>query len=343
MANRTCWAASIGGCSGKISGEHVISHSILRAALEFDRRLSLLHITIKRTLREQSIKSATVNRLCVRHNSQLSNLDAEALRFFRAMLRAIDPKQPRETFESSIPREERFDGRLLERWALKTFLNMCFHRGFTNDPESKGIIDLVNETLVNAVFQGTPLYGGQGIYLIGRPLPRGVDRKHAYTPIEVSVLEAVGSRPHPTQAGETEQFIRAPVYMVVSIGPIQFVIFANITSMPQSDWTQMVESFARSGNMPPGAMYHPPLITLEWHDENVPDNALIGEEVLPWKPKPDSTEPGIIDCEPVPGRLILAAIINWQYPPTSAPAGFALNSWMRHAWESLSDPGPTPA
>ena len=210
MANRTCWAASIGGCSGKISGEHVISHSILRAALEFDRRLSLLHITIKRTLREQSIKSATVNRLCVRHNSQLSNLDAEALRFFRAMLRAIDPKQPRETFESSIPREERFDGRLLERWALKTFLNMCFHRGFTNDPESKGIIDLVNETLVNAVFQGTPLYGGQGIYLIGRPLPRGVDRSSAYAD-EVSD-EAVGSRPDPMNRQTEAIYSRAGLH-----------------------------------------------------------------------------------------------------------------------------------
>ncbi|MGO9718955.1 MAG: hypothetical protein ACLPV2_18495 [Steroidobacteraceae bacterium] len=343
MANRTCWAASIGGCSGTISGEHVISRSILRAALEFDRRLSLLHITIKRTLREQSIKSSTVNRLCVRHNSQLTDLDSEALRFFRAMLRAIDPKQPKEAFESSMPREERFDGRLLERWALKTFLNMCFHRGFTNDPESKGIVGLVNDTLINAVFQGTPLYGGQGVYLIGQPVPRGLNRVSAYTPIEVSVLEAVGSDSDPTQAGAKAPFIRAPVYMAVSIGPIQFVIVANITSMPQNDWTQMVESFARSGNMPPGGMYHPPLITLEWRDENVPDNALIREEVLPWKPKSESTEPGIIDCGQIPGRLILAAIINWHNPPTSAPAGFALNSWMKHAWEYLSDPAPTPA
>jgi hypothetical protein len=333
MANRTCWAASIGGCSATMSGDHVVSRSIMRAMLEFDRRLSPLSITIKRTLREQSIKSATVNRLCVTHNSQLSNLDAEALRFTRAMLRAIDPKQTKETFESAMPREERFDGRLLERWALKTFLNMCFQRGFTKDPESKGLVGLVNETLVNAVFQGKPLYGGQGIYLTGRPVPRVLARQAAYTPFEVNVLEANTTPPHP---------LHAPVSMAVSVGPIQFEIIANVTDMPQSDWSQMVAGVARSGYMPPSAMYHPPAISLEWHDENISDNASIGEEVLPWKPKPDSTEPGIIDCEPVPGRLILLAVINWQYGPMSVPAGFALNSWMKHAWEYLSQPGPTP-
>lgn len=113
---RKCLFASTNNCGGGISGDHLISAAVLR-------RITTDKITIsgKEFSRSVSINSSSlkVKRLCRRHNTALSPLDAQAGRFFNAVQSA------EETLASGISPTQRlhlFDGFDIERWLLKTLL-----------------------------------------------------------------------------------------------------------------------------------------------------------------------------------------------------------------------------
>ena len=112
MAAR-CWASMLGGCD-RISGEHVISRSVLEDVGPAPVIVECVH---RVPPGQYSVNSLTANILCRKHNSQLSPLDATAGLIAAFMLTSGD----------ALPgRVLKVDGNLLERWLAKTVINYMF-------------------------------------------------------------------------------------------------------------------------------------------------------------------------------------------------------------------------
>ncbi len=119
-----CWAAALGGCGGGISREHLIS-----AGLWTGDMLTVVGYpwcrTEPKTVPVQTLVSKI---LCRVHNSALSEIDAAAKRAFHAIRAGQALGNRRHAL--GIPKKrwkyQRFgvDGTLLERWFLKTAINM---------------------------------------------------------------------------------------------------------------------------------------------------------------------------------------------------------------------------
>jgi hypothetical protein len=118
FANERCYAAPLNDCSKKITGEHTLSHSVLRelsptGVIEVNGLLS-------RPLEQfvsVPISGFTCNILCDRHNSALSPLDAIGNRFFRSF-KTINAEL---SDKSKKPRSRPylFNGHDIERYILK--------------------------------------------------------------------------------------------------------------------------------------------------------------------------------------------------------------------------------
>lgn len=117
-----CWANSLGNCDKKISGEHLISGSILES-----------NITIvgfpwckdsPKTIGSASLRS---NILCTKHNSDLSDCDNEILTFKKAnneFNRRMDIFIKHGFQKKKTPIIYNINGNLLEKWFCKTLINI---------------------------------------------------------------------------------------------------------------------------------------------------------------------------------------------------------------------------
>lgn len=106
-----CYAAELGGCSGKISREHYFSESIWHLLAGNDSLTAEGFTWIPDGESKKLSPNALASKiLCSAHNSQLHRFDTEALRFFRAL-----------RYESSDLITQ-IDGYLLERWFLKLLI-----------------------------------------------------------------------------------------------------------------------------------------------------------------------------------------------------------------------------
>jgi len=101
----------MGNCAGKISREHYFSDSLYKL-LAGGESLTIegAHWLTSGSSVELAPSALTAKVLCEHHNSSLSILDAEALRFF-LLLR----------YETTAE-QEHIDGELLERWYLKVLI-----------------------------------------------------------------------------------------------------------------------------------------------------------------------------------------------------------------------------
>jgi hypothetical protein len=118
----TCWAKSLGGCSPIQSREHYISKGLFEGDA-----VKLIGLPwCKFEEKTIGLASASTKILCKTHNERLSNLDDEAIRAFTS-IREIFLLQSRQKLLS--PRfwkvqTWKVNGRLLERWFLKTAINL---------------------------------------------------------------------------------------------------------------------------------------------------------------------------------------------------------------------------
>ena len=120
MGNK-CWAASLGGCAGKPSREHIVSSAFFEGgnvtAAGFD--------WTGEKVQEISLKSAVAKVLCMRHNNQLSELDTEIKKIgksFKEFTRTVVTDT--EQLKSPNQFVAKVNGTLFERWLLKTTLNV---------------------------------------------------------------------------------------------------------------------------------------------------------------------------------------------------------------------------
>lgn len=166
-----CWARCLGGCEGKISGEHIITQSVWK-----DDRIFVQGLQWCPSYKEISVRNFTSNILCERHNSRLSDIgvDGGGSSAFDAFRQAGKVHGQRSANIEAGFRTGRFDiceydldGRLLERWFLKTLINM----------ELAGDQELIvgpyvahaerpHCDLVEIVYGLRPFSGGSGLYFL---------------------------------------------------------------------------------------------------------------------------------------------------------------------------------
>lgn len=112
-----CFLEGFGECVGKISGEHYISETVLKAITpQGNVSIGGLAWQPERdTLKSYGVASIQSKILCRSHNSLLSDLDDEAGKLTRHIV-AVD-KDP-----NSVPHDVQFDGEKIQRWMLKTLI-----------------------------------------------------------------------------------------------------------------------------------------------------------------------------------------------------------------------------
>jgi hypothetical protein len=121
-----CWASGLGGCAGKLSREHLVTESFWQG-----ENISVVGFPWCKTNPKEVGTAAIVSKvLCRSHNSALSPVDAAGAHAFREF-EAAETLMGR---RRRLPEREWFrhcfevDGSLLERWFLKTAINLSLVR-----------------------------------------------------------------------------------------------------------------------------------------------------------------------------------------------------------------------
>ena len=124
-----CWAASLGGCGGTITREHLATESL------FGTRIRVHGGFFGTPPVETSIRKLTANILCRDHNKELGRTaDAAALRLFRHFKASHHPLQLPGSRILRPPVERRVSGVNFGRWLCKTHCNFMVANGMTPDP-----------------------------------------------------------------------------------------------------------------------------------------------------------------------------------------------------------------
>lgn len=166
-ANARCYAAPLNDCSTKITGEHTLSHSVLRELSP----TGIIEVNgLPRRPQEEfvsvPISGFTCNVLCDRHNGALSPLDSVGYRFFKS-LRAINAEL-RDKSKKPRTRPYLFNGHDIERYIL----NALCGDGFASKMNSlRGRIMGWHSSAqwVRILYGLEPLPAGWGLYLAATP------------------------------------------------------------------------------------------------------------------------------------------------------------------------------
>jgi hypothetical protein len=118
----TCWAACLGNCSDKISREHVVSK-----ALFLGDQVAVHGFSWCPEPKTIGLANLTAKILCTKHNSDLSELDSAAGSAFSAMREMMHLSNVRAGLKPHYWKVQRYfvDGPALERWFLKTLINLA--------------------------------------------------------------------------------------------------------------------------------------------------------------------------------------------------------------------------
>jgi hypothetical protein len=120
--HQKCYANTRGGCCTKISGEHYVSHGLIKLYGNNDPAYTIQHRTGKGVGYPVRPKNFVANILCQAHNSALSPADDAALEF-ASFLRRIALQYDAGAGEWGDAEEITISGDDMQRWVLKLFLN----------------------------------------------------------------------------------------------------------------------------------------------------------------------------------------------------------------------------
>ena len=116
-----CWANCLGDCAEGMSQEHLVSECL------FEGDINVMGLPwCKDAHRKMRIETLTDNILCRRHNTALSDVDNAAKHTLDTIGEAVDLYEKRKNVITRhwTIRYFETDMLLLERWALKTLLNI---------------------------------------------------------------------------------------------------------------------------------------------------------------------------------------------------------------------------
>lgn len=266
-----CWARSLGGCDFK-SKEHPFSESIMDGEWP-----------VIRDGRRLLTRWVSVGNLCSKHNSDLSDLDAEAKRFFEAQAAvAGNPK-----FLNRYPDRGTtfFDGWKLERFFAKVLIGFA-EAGIGFDHSKGPVFFEKKQELVNYVFGQShepPRYP-YGLWIRQAPKPWQMERNVIRTQIAMRQLAWWD-----VQGGHWSKLHQCPVWLMlkyVGVMPVQFGLF-DLWPAPD-DYKQDFDPRGESVPLP-GAMkdYRP----IKFGFETSPDAEPTAEPPyvfeITWKPDAD--------------------------------------------------------
>lgn len=158
----TCWAGCLGGCSQVQSREHYVSKGLFNG-----KSIKLSGLPWCK-LEEKTIglASAASKMLCKTHNERLSTLDEEAIRAFDALreIFSLQARQKKLKARNWKVRTWRLNGPLLERWFLKTLINLAQVQtqaiAWPNATEPR----VPSREAVEACFGQRPILSPRGLY-----------------------------------------------------------------------------------------------------------------------------------------------------------------------------------
>jgi hypothetical protein len=161
-----CWAACLGDCSGKISREHIVT-----AGLFLDDKITVQGPPwCRNEPKEIGLAALTKKNLCTKHNSDLSGVDNAGISSMNVLREATELTNLRIKYKITRPRIKRFqiDGRALERWFLKTFINIAFKQAYPIGRDSAQPW-IPSCDLVEIAFGQKQFEPKAGLYFLGEP------------------------------------------------------------------------------------------------------------------------------------------------------------------------------
>lgn len=161
-----CWASALNECSQDQSREHLVSASIFPGA----KAISVSGFPwCKGETRMIGLANLTSKILCTKHNSLLSPLDVAAGNAFRKLNESAILSNKRLSIQSSKFKVRHFhlDGLKLERWLLKTLINLCNNTEYFLEPNLK-IPGIPSQHQIQICFGKASFLGKSGLYLTTR-------------------------------------------------------------------------------------------------------------------------------------------------------------------------------
>ncbi len=158
---KKCWAACLGDCSDKQSGEHIVTAGIFSS-----HSVTVQGFSWCNAPKEIGLPSLVKNVLCTYHNSRLSPLDNTVIQVFDALGKAVQLSDVRSNLAPRRWRTEHFDvdGTNLERWCLKTLITLSIGGTSPLGPHSKDA-DTPYENLVRICFGMERFRPPKGLYV----------------------------------------------------------------------------------------------------------------------------------------------------------------------------------
>jgi hypothetical protein len=162
---KNCWAAHLGNCSHGMSREHIVSMNLF--SYDPPRGIEVSGFPwLGDEKKILPIGALTSNILCERHNNALSVADVEGGNLFHAFQEISHAENMIKSKTSPVSfRQYKLDGRLLERWFLKTTINfMCQQKYPIGDGEP--VSGMPSTELVEIAFGERSFKAQCGLYLI---------------------------------------------------------------------------------------------------------------------------------------------------------------------------------
>jgi hypothetical protein len=160
---KDCWANSLGDCSGRISGEHLVSQGLFDVGGVIVRGLPWC----KNESKTIGLSSLVKNTLCTEHNSRLSEADESAKRL-RDRLRVMAGSVANESVADlhQLPAGH-INGFSIERWCAKTIIN--FAAGTVTRIGNSWHRGKPSRSLTEIVFGLKQFEPQAGLYWVGAP------------------------------------------------------------------------------------------------------------------------------------------------------------------------------
>lgn len=154
-----CYMKELGSCDGGISGEHLITESIM-LLLKGDDDFSISGVPwlASGETRIISPKNLTANCLCRKHNSALSLLDTAALYFFTALKSCLEREAQSVRYLVC--------GHDIERWLLKTVKAMAVSKNLARGGERLSGAFSRDTELLNMLDDPTNWPDDAGLYCV---------------------------------------------------------------------------------------------------------------------------------------------------------------------------------
>jgi len=160
---KNCWAACLGNCSDKISGEHIVSAGMFDTDTVMVQGFSWCLNAPK----EIGLASLVKNVLCTTHNSELSPVDEAGIAARNILKECVRLNDVRSKIGHGRWNLSRFEvvGLDLERWGLKTLITL----GYGQSPVGAQSKDskTPDERLVEICFGKAQFNPRAGLYMFG--------------------------------------------------------------------------------------------------------------------------------------------------------------------------------